>query len=157
MKFQELASQYPFVHHLISTTPGRCNGGVGLDPIIAFIQDLIASHHPVMTVFSRLHLLSVRYMLAQTPEPLEPWNGKLSYEFTILDDIDTASPWKIAESWTDRHKELFVSLRNDEYLKSDWLGEINETWNRLSRHVQECALAGGSLVEKLAQIETARK
>jgi hypothetical protein len=95
-------------------------------------------------------------MLAQTPEPLEPWNGQLSYDFTILDDIGTASPWEIAESWTNRHKELFIALRDDEYPKSDWLEVINETWNRLSRHVQECALAGGSLVEKLAQTETVR-
>jgi hypothetical protein len=76
---------------------------------------------------------------------------------SILDDIGTASSRKIAESWTDRHKEVFIALRDDEYPKSDLLEVVNESWNRLSRHVQECALAGGSLVEKLAQIETVRK
>lgn len=145
------------MYDLISTTLGRCDDGVGLGPIIAFIQDLIAGDHHILTVFRRLELLRVRYEIAQTLEPVEPWSGQLSYDFDILDNLISMSSWEIAKIWTDKHKQLFIALRDDEFPTSNWLEEINATWNRLSRHVEECALASGSLVDKLAQIEIVRK
>jgi hypothetical protein len=131
------------------------DGGIGLDLIIASIQDLITSHHSILTVFRQLEVLSVRYRLSQRPE--EPWNGQLSYDFTIVDDLYNKNTWTIADSWTYRHKELFMALRDDEYPESKSLQEIKETWNRLSKQVEECALVGGLLVNGLAYIERVRK
>ncbi|KIM93097.1 hypothetical protein OIDMADRAFT_149816 [Oidiodendron maius Zn] len=98
-------------------------------------------------------VLSVQYRDAQTPEPPRPWNGEFSSDFTFWDDINFKVPWELAESMTKKHMELFESLCNEDFPRSDRLSSIDEISKFLSNDVRECVLADGSLVTKLADLE----
>jgi hypothetical protein len=125
--------------------------------ICASIQDLLALEQlPVIEVFKRFVLLSVRYKAAQTPEPLEPWGCQFSCDFTFLDEIMSADPGQFAKAMTDKHQELFLALREEDYPHSDRLSSIIRGGECLSNHVAECALTDDSLAEKIAQIKVVR-
>lgn len=122
--------------------------------IYAPIQDLLVREDlSVIDIFKRFELLSVRYKAAQTPKPLEPWEGQLSSDFTFLDEISSATPWTLANSLTDKHQELFLTLRDEGYPNSDCLSSIVKIWRRLENDVKECVLANISLANLLANTE----
>ena len=112
--------------------------------MFAQIQDLLARDDlPIINVFKCFEVLSIQYRDAQTLEPLRPWNGQFSNDFTFWDDINFKATWQLAEYMTKKHMEDFTC--------SDSL--IEEIWTFLSNDVRECALADGSLVPKLADLE----
>jgi hypothetical protein len=144
------------VHHLIFAATDACDDGIGLDPIIFAIQELIASRHDVLIVCQRFELLRIRYNAAKIPKPIKPWNGRLSYDFQTLDDVSSMSPNEIATAWTEKHIILFAALRDDDFPESKRLDQIGGTWDQLVRDAQECALVGDSIVDKLAHVEKVR-
>jgi hypothetical protein len=119
--------------------------------IYAPIQDLLVREDlSVIDIFKRFKVLSVRYEAAQTPEP---WDGRLSSDFTFLGEISSARPWDLANSLTDKYLELFLTLRDEEYPNLDCVSSIVKRWTRLRNDVKECVLAHRSLADKLAKTE----
>jgi hypothetical protein len=138
--------------NLFLNIPSSYHKGIGL--IYAPIQDLLAEEKlAVIEVLKRFALLKVRYDAAQTSKPLESQDGQLSCNFTFLDEIMSADPREFVKAMTDKHQELFLTLRDVDYPRSDRLSSIIMGGECLSNHVAECALTGDSLAEKMAQIE----
>jgi hypothetical protein len=126
--------------------------------IYAPIQDLLTDEQlSVIEVFKRFALLKVRYEGAQSSEPLETWDGQLSCDFTFLDKIVSVDPWEFVRAITDKHQELFLALRDEDYPHSDRLSSIIRGGECLSNYVAECALTKDSLAEKMSQIEIVRR
>lgn len=139
------------MYNLISTAPDPR----GFDSIFATVQDLIARDDLSITnIFRRFAVLSVRYEDARGLEKCEAWDGRLSSEFTFLDEISSATPVDVVTTMIERHSALFAALREEDYPRSDRIRFISDTWDRLSKSTRECALADGGLVSKLAGIET---
>ena len=106
-----------------------------------------------INVFKRFELLSVRYRNAQTLEPLEPWDGQLSSDFTFLHEISFRHPVRLAELMTNEHLQLFSVLQDEDFPQSERLSDIIKIGMCLSKDVTECTLTDSSLVEKLAIFE----
>lgn len=103
-------------------------------------------------VFRRLELLSIRYTNSQNMKSRDRWQGMLSADFTFLDSIAFAEPQKLAESMTDQHMNLFVTICNADSQNEGHLKKLYEYGRWLSDNVRECALADGFLAEKLVKI-----
>ena len=83
----------------------------------------------------------------------DDWDGLLSRDFPLFDEISSASPWTVAHSMNARNQKLFRTLSADDYLSpSRRLRDMSARWSRISNDIKGCCIADDDLVEKISDI-----